>query len=153
MCVHSMTDEEYLMAALELDPKAFLAFFSEVNPQTRRKYEDLCRQNNTLDEFTASPLIFILANNPRCCTPIAKAYVEKHCAATDCGGEVQRPRADDCAAGAQRDGAPPEVKPCAGLRWRAGLGRPGAGRRRQLLRQLVQFRGDGRWLSSVVRAH
>mmetsp|Transcript_46251 Transcript_46251/g.106772 ORF Transcript_46251/g.106772 Transcript_46251/m.106772 type:complete len:127 (-) Transcript_46251:161-541(-) len=76
-----LSNEEYLMTAFAMNSSDFLDFFSEVSPQVHRRYEELCRENNTLDEFRGNPLVFILANNPTCCAHIARSYIDRCCAA------------------------------------------------------------------------
>mmetsp|Transcript_4515 Transcript_4515/g.10647 ORF Transcript_4515/g.10647 Transcript_4515/m.10647 type:complete len:291 (-) Transcript_4515:165-1037(-) len=73
------SDDSYLEAAVKMsdeDASEFMEFFSKVNPDIQQKYTDLCRENDTLDEFVANPLVFILANNPQCCAHIAREYVD-----------------------------------------------------------------------------
>lgn len=72
-------NEQYLMAAVKMSASEvaeFPAFFSKVNPDVHQRYKDLCKENNTLDEYMANPLVFILANNPQCCSHIAREYVD-----------------------------------------------------------------------------
>mmetsp|Transcript_96968 Transcript_96968/g.269813 ORF Transcript_96968/g.269813 Transcript_96968/m.269813 type:complete len:102 (+) Transcript_96968:68-373(+) len=83
-----MSDEDYLMAAFEMNSADFLDFFSEVSPQVQQRYVELCSQNSTLDEFMSNPLIFILANKPRCCAHIARDYVDRRYMAADSGSDT-----------------------------------------------------------------
>mmetsp|Transcript_24071 Transcript_24071/g.71966 ORF Transcript_24071/g.71966 Transcript_24071/m.71966 type:complete len:319 (-) Transcript_24071:74-1030(-) len=72
-------NEMYLMEAVKMSPSEiaeFPAFFSKCNPDVQERYKDLCKENNTLDEYMANPLVFILANNPQCCAHIARDYVD-----------------------------------------------------------------------------
>uniref|UniRef100_A0A7S2AN82 Uncharacterized protein n=1 Tax=Alexandrium andersonii TaxID=327968 RepID=A0A7S2AN82_9DINO len=73
------THDDYLAEALCMDAEDFLTYFGKVNPQVQKRYTDLCRQNNTLDDFLASPLVFILANRPKCCTYVATGYIDCRC--------------------------------------------------------------------------
>mmetsp|Transcript_36125 Transcript_36125/g.100295 ORF Transcript_36125/g.100295 Transcript_36125/m.100295 type:complete len:327 (-) Transcript_36125:106-1086(-) len=78
--------EQYLAAAVKMSSEEaadFLAFFSRVNPRAEQRYTDLCRENNTLDEYMANPLVFILANNPYCCAHIARTYVDHRARSTE----------------------------------------------------------------------
>mmetsp|Transcript_1768 Transcript_1768/g.1230 ORF Transcript_1768/g.1230 Transcript_1768/m.1230 type:complete len:117 (-) Transcript_1768:200-550(-) len=74
-----LSDEEYLEKAFDVDANDFLAFFREHDPQVYGRYEELCRRSHNLDEFMANPAVFIVANNPVCCTKIAKLYIDRHC--------------------------------------------------------------------------
>ena len=69
-------DDEYLMAALERGDTAFLGYFERTHPELHRRYETLCRDNGKLEEFRANPLVFILANQPECCTHVAKRFID-----------------------------------------------------------------------------
>ena len=70
------TQEKYLTTALELNGEEFLKFFKEVCDPLLCKYETLCRDNGYLDEFRANPLVFIMANQPQCCTFVAKMFID-----------------------------------------------------------------------------
>ena len=70
------SDDEYLMAAFELDATAFLKYFQAEHPQVHGRYEQLCQANGNLEEFRASPLVFILANKPMCCVHVAKRFID-----------------------------------------------------------------------------
>mmetsp|Transcript_36521 Transcript_36521/g.105202 ORF Transcript_36521/g.105202 Transcript_36521/m.105202 type:complete len:319 (-) Transcript_36521:116-1072(-) len=81
-------NEQYLMAAVkmsETDIAGFPAFFADINPDVHQKYKDLCKEQNTFDDYMANPLVFILANNPQCCVHIAREYVDirSPCSTTD----------------------------------------------------------------------
>ena len=69
-------NDEYLMAALELGDTEFLGYFERTRPELYRRYETLCRDNGKLEEFRANPLVFILANQPECCTHVAKRFID-----------------------------------------------------------------------------
>jgi len=70
------SEEEYLTAAFELNGDEFLKYFQDSDDRVFQNYKALCSENGSLEEFTASPLVFILANQPRCCTAIAKNFVD-----------------------------------------------------------------------------
>ena len=74
----SRSAEEYLAAALELDASGFLGYFKGKHPQLYRNYEGLCRSSDKLGEYHANPVVFILANQPLCCTHVAKRFVDDH---------------------------------------------------------------------------
>ena len=71
-----MTQDEYLTAALKVTGEEFLKFFEANHCRVFYNYEGLCLANGNLDEFRANPLVFILANEPMCCTSIAKMFIE-----------------------------------------------------------------------------
>jgi len=71
----NMTQEEYLTAAFELNGEEFLKFFEETCGRVFHNYEALCRDHGNLEDFRANPLVFILANEPACCTSIAKMFI------------------------------------------------------------------------------
>ena len=70
------TQEEYLTTAFKLNGEEFLKFFKAVCGPLLCKYETLCRDNGYLDEFRANPLVFIMANQPQCCTFVAKMFID-----------------------------------------------------------------------------
>ena len=68
--------EAYLEAAWELDASGFLGYFERAHPRLYRNYEDLCRNHGMLVEYHANPVVFILANQPKCCTDVAMRFVD-----------------------------------------------------------------------------
>ena len=73
---NTRSDDEYMMAAFELDAAAFLTYFATEHPEVHGRYEQLCQAHGNLEEFHASPLVFILANKPECCTHVAKRFID-----------------------------------------------------------------------------
>ena len=70
------TAEEYLATAFEMNGKKFLKSFQRTHNRVFENYEKLCSENGNLEEFRANPLVFILANDPLCCTAIAKRFID-----------------------------------------------------------------------------
>ena len=64
------------MAAFKLEATTFHNYFEAEYPEVRRRYEQLCQANDNLEEFRASPLVFILANKPKCCMHVAKRFID-----------------------------------------------------------------------------
>ena len=75
-----ITDEE--AAAFELKGEEFLKFFDDNHYGVLYYYEGMLLVNGNLDEFRANPLVFILANEPPCCTWIAKMFINRTAKAT-----------------------------------------------------------------------
>ena len=70
------SNEEYLAAAFELDASDFLSYFEGQYPKLYHNYEHLCRSSDKLTEYHANPVVFILANEPLCCTHVARRFVD-----------------------------------------------------------------------------
>mmetsp|Transcript_107396 Transcript_107396/g.334784 ORF Transcript_107396/g.334784 Transcript_107396/m.334784 type:complete len:313 (-) Transcript_107396:96-1034(-) len=112
-------NEQYLIAAVKMNVSEvadFPAFFSKVNPEVQQKYEDLCKDNHTLEEYMANPLVFILANNPQCCAHIARDYVDSHSPCSSMEKDKDRtPIASTCAESRTEGSISPPITPSSTL--------------------------------------
>jgi hypothetical protein len=71
--------EKYMILAITASDnfnEKFLTYFEKNNKIVYDNYIKLNENNNTLDDFKSNPVVFILANEPRCCFYIAKNFVE-----------------------------------------------------------------------------
>ena len=55
----------------------FLAHFEATAPPVYHNYRRLAMEQGVLEQFTASPLVIILMEQPPCCLEIAVAYLDK----------------------------------------------------------------------------
>ena len=68
---------DYLPAAMALeDASGFLPFFQQTYPKLFCSYRELCTAQGVMAEFEGNPLVFILANEPRCCVHVAREFLD-----------------------------------------------------------------------------
>ena len=69
--------EEYMELCFKINQTKFLEYFEKTNKIVYDNYIKLNIDNNSLEEFKNCPILFILANEPKCCSYIAIKYLEE----------------------------------------------------------------------------
>ena len=71
-----MKQEDYLLKAFAMNPNSFMQLLQRDYSTQLQEFEELCKSTNTLGEFRASPLIFILANQSKDLLGIATEFMD-----------------------------------------------------------------------------